>query len=298
MEAEILVATSADQRTSLLSYIWMLLKESFSGFFEDEALTRGAAISFYTITSTGPVLFIVVAIAGLAFGEEAATGAIAAQLTDLMGHQSADLLQSAIQGAADKSSGVLATAFGIVMLVITASGVFTEMQQSLNVIWKAVPPQTTISGLLRARALSLGLVGALGFLLLVSLVISAILTAMGDYISAAIPSGHLIFQAVNFIVSLALVAVLFAAIKVLPDKPIAWRDVAVGAIVTALLFTAGKFLIGLYLGSSSIASSYGAAGGLIIALLWVYYSAQIFLLGAEFTKVYAHHHGSRAEPAK
>jgi len=222
-----------------------LLRETLAGFFEDEALTRGAAISFYTITSIGPVLFIVVAIAGLAFGEEAASGAIAAQLAGLMGQQSADLLQSAIQGAAGRSSGVLATAFGIVMLVITASGVFTEMQQSLNVIWKAVPPETTISGLLRARALSLGLVGALGFLLLVSLVISAVLTAMSDYISAAIPSGHLLLQAVNFVVSFGLIAVLFAAIyKVLPDKRIAWRDVVVGAIVTALLFTAGKFLIG------------------------------------------------------
>jgi membrane protein len=242
-------------------------------------------------------LFIVVAIAGLVFGEEAATGAIAAQLAGLMGQQSADLLQSAIQGAAGMSSGVLATAFGIVMLVITASGVFTEMQQSLNVIWKAVPPETTISGLLRARAVSLGLVGALGFLLLVSLVISAILTALGAYISAAIPLGYLVLRALDFILSFTLITILFAAIyKVLPDKPIAWRDVLVGALVTALLFTMGKFLIGLYLGSSTIASSYGAAGGLIIALLWVYYSAQIFLLGAEFTKVYAHRHGSRARP--
>ncbi len=288
----------ADQHRSFVSRAWVLLKESFSGFFEDEALTRGAAISFYTITSIGPVLFIVVAIAGLAFGEEAARGAIAAQLAGLMGQQSAALLQSAIRGAAGNSSGVLATLFGIVMLIITASGVFTEMQQSLNVIWKAVPPETTISGLLRARALSLGLVAALGFLLLVSLVISAVLTAFSNYVSAQFPSGNLILRGLDFTLSFALITILFAAIyKVLPDKPIAWPDVAVGAIVTALLFTVGKFLIGLYLGSSSIASSYGAAGGLIIALLWVYYSAQIFLLGAEFTKVYSHHHGSRA-PAR
>jgi membrane protein len=287
-----------DQRRSLSGRIWVLLKESFSGFFEDEALTRGAAISFYTVTSIGPVLFIVVAIAGLAFGEKAATGAMAAQLAGLMGQQSADLLQSAIRGAAGKSSGVLATAFGIVMLVITASGVFTEMQQSLNVIWKAVPPKTTISGLLRARALSLGLVAALGFLLLVSLVVSAILTAMGDYIGAVVPLGYLILLILNSVASSALITILFAAIyKVLPDKPIAWRDVLVGALVTAVLFTIGKFLIGLYLGSSTIASSYGAAGGLIIALLWLYYSAQIFLLGAEFTKVYSRHYGSRAKPA-
>jgi membrane protein len=142
------------------------------------------------------------------------------------------------------------------------------------------------------------LVAALGFLLLVSLVVSAILTAIGDYISAVIPLGYLILLTLNFAASLALITVLFAAIyKVLPDKPIAWRDVLVGAFATALLFTVGKVLISLYLGSSAIASSYGAAGGLIIALLWVYYSAQIFLLGAEFTKVYAHHHGSRAKPA-
>ena len=296
--AEVPRAPLDDQRRSLSRQIWVRLKESFSGFFEDEALTRGAAISFYAVTSIGPVMFIVVAIAGLAFGEKAATGAMAAQLAGLMGQQSADLLQSAIQGAAGKSSGILATAFGIVMLVITASGVFTEMQQSLNVIWKAVPPKTTISGLLRARALSLGLVAALGFLLLVSLVISAILTAMSDYISAVIPLGYLILLTLNFVASLALITVLFAAIyKVLPDKAIAWRDVLIGALVTALLFTVGKVLISLYLGSSTIASSYGAAGGLIIALLWVYYSVQIFLLGAEFTKVYAHHHGSRAKPA-
>lgn len=274
--------------------IWLLLKECLDGFMADEALTRGAAIAFYTITSIGPVLFIVVAIAGLAFGEEAATGAIATQLAALMGKQSADLLQSAIRGAAGTSSGVLATGFGIVMLLITASGVFTEMQQSLNVIWKAVPPQTTITGLLRARALSLGLVGALGFLLLVSLVISAGLTAVGDYIGRVMPSGYLLFRALEFIVSFVLIAILFAAIyKVLPDTSIAWRDVAVGASATALLFSIGKYLIGLYLGSSTVASSYGAAGGLIVALLWVYYSAQIFLIGAEFTKVYTHHHGSR-----
>ena len=282
-----------------LRIAWTLLNESFSGFFEDGALTRGAVISFYTVTSIGPVLFIVLAIAGLAFGGDAANGAIAAQLAGLMGQQSADLLQSAIRGAAGTSTGVLATTLGFVMLVITASGVFTEMQQSLNVIWKAVPPETTISGLFRARAVSLGLVGALGFLLLVSLIISAILTALGAYISAVVPSGYLILQALDFVASLALITILYAAIyKVLPDKQIAWRDVLVGALVTALLFTVGKFLIGLYLGSSTIASSYGAARGLIITLLWVYYSAQIFLLGAEFTKAYAHHYGSRAKPAE
>jgi membrane protein len=278
----------------LIGQSWALLKESVDGFMEDEALTRGAAIAFYTVTSIGPVLFIVVAIAGLVFGEDAASGAVSAQLGGLMGRQSAELLQTAIQNASGKLSGTLATLVGIVALVVTASGVFTEMQQTLNVIWRAAPRRSTVSALIRARATSLGLVAALGFLLLVSLVISAILTGLSGYINVVLPAGHLILETLNFLASLALITVLFAAIyKVVPDRRIEWRDVIVGAVATALLFTIGKFLIGLYLGSSTVASSYGAAGGLIIALLWVYYSAQIFLFGAEFTKVYAHHHGSR-----
>ena len=168
----------------MIGQIWALLKESVDGFMEDEALTRGAAIAFYTVTSIGPVLFIVVAIAGLVFGEDAASGAVSAQLGGLMGRQSAELLQTAIQNASGKLSGTLATLVGIVALVITASGVFTEMQQTLNVIWRAAPRRSTVSALLRSRATSLGLVAALGFLLLVSLVISAILTALSNYINA------------------------------------------------------------------------------------------------------------------
>jgi membrane protein len=192
----------------------------------------------------------------------------------------------------------LATLLGVIVLIITASGVFTEMQQTLNVIWKAEPQGSTVSALLRARATSLGLVAALGFLLLVSLVISTILTALSNFINAMLPAGHLILQTLNFLASFVLITVLFAAIyKMVPDRRIEWRDVVVGAVATSLLFTIGKFLIGLYLGSSTVATSYGAAGGLIIVLLWVYYSAQIFLFGAEFTKAYAHHHGSRTRQA-
>jgi membrane protein len=167
------------------------------------------------------------------------------------------------------------------------------MQQTLNVIWRAEPRGTTISRLIRARAASLGLVGALGFLLLVSLVISTLLSALSDYINAYLPSGHLILQTLTFLISFSLITLLFGAIyKVLPDKRIEWHDVLIGAFVTAFLFTVGKLLISLYIGSTAIASSYGAAGSLIVVLLWIYYSAQIFLLGAEFTKVYASHHGS------
>jgi len=177
---------------------------------------------------------------------------------------------------------------------MTASGVFGEMQSAMNAIWKAEPKGTTVSRLIRARAASLGLVAALGFLLLVSLVISAGLSALSSYVNAYLPFGHFILQTLNFLISFALISVLFAAIyKVLPDKELEWRDVLVGAAATALLFSIGKFLIGLYIGSSAVASSYGAAGALIVVLLWIYYSAQIFLLGAEFTKVYASHHGSQ-----
>ena len=272
---------------------WALVSGSVNAFIDDEALTRGAAIAFYTVTSIGPVLFIVVAIAGLVFGEDAARGAITDQLGGLMGQQGSDLLQTAIQSASQKSSGIIAAAIGIGTLVITASGVFTEMQQALNVIWRAEPRGTTMSRLIRARAVSLGLVGALGFLLLVSLVISTLLSALSDYINAYLSSGHLILQTLTFLISFGLITLLFGAIyKVFPDKNIEWHDVLIGAFVTAFLFTVGKLLISFYIGSTAIASSYGAAGSLIVVLLWIYYSTQIFLLGAEFTKVYASHHGS------
>ena len=277
--------------------VWQLLKQTVAAYMEDEALSRGAAIAFYTIISLAPVLVIVIAVAGLAFGHQAAQGAITGELRGLMGQQSAEVLQKAISSASGKSAGIIATIVGIVTLLITASGVFGEMQNSLNVIWKAKPVGGTVSTMVKARAASLGLVFTLGFLLMVSLVASAGITALSGFIDAYIPFGHLLLAVVNFIISFVLISALFAAIyKVLPDKHLEWRDVMVGAIATSALFTVGKTLIGLYLGSSTVGTSYGAAGGLMIALLWVYYSAQIFLLGAEFTKVYAvvygSHHGS------
>src|ERR1700704_2816533 len=274
--------------------MWKLAKGTVLAFIEDEALSRGAAIAFYTVTSIAPILLIVVAVAGLVFGREAAQGAITAQLGGLMGQQTADVLESAVASAGEKSSGVLATTIGIVTLIATASGVFGEMQSALNAIWKAKPEGTTVSRLIRARAASLGLVAALGFLLIVSLVVSAGLTAFGNYLDSILPFRKVILSALNAAVSVALISVLFAAIyKVLPDRHLEWRDVVVGAVVTAVLFTIGKSLIGWYIGSSAVASSYGAAGALIVFLLWVYYSVQIFLLGAEFTKVYANRHGSK-----
>ncbi len=278
----------------MLSDAWALLKQTVVSFIDDEALSKGAAIAFYTVTSIAPVLLIVVAIAGLAFGRDAAQNAITGQLSGLMGQQTADVLQSAIASAAGQSSGILATIIGVVTLIATASGMFGEMQSALNAIWKAKPQATTVSRLIRARAASLGLVGTLGFLLIVSLAVSAGLTAFGNYLDAVLPIGKILITILNFVVSFALLAVLFAAIyKVLPDRHIEWRDVIVGAMATSILFTIGKSLIGWYLGSSAVASSYGAAGGLIVLLLWVYYSVQIFLLGAEFTKTFANRHGSK-----
>jgi membrane protein len=271
-----------------------MAKDTVLSFIEDEALSRGAAIAFYTVTAIAPVMLIVIAIAGLAFGREAAQKALTGQLSGLMGQQAAELLEAAVASAAGKSSGILATLLGITMLIATASGVFGEMQSALNKIWRAKAKGSTVSRMIRARAASIGLVATLGFLLIVSLVISAGLTAFGDYLNSVLPFGKLIMTVLNGAVSLALISMLFAAIyKILPDRHLEWRDVIVGAVVTAVLFTIGKAGIGWYIGSSAVASSYGAAGALIVVLLWIYYSTQIFLLGAEFTKIYANRRGSK-----
>jgi membrane protein len=271
----------------MFSAAWRLIKISVMGFIEDDALSHGAAMAFYAATSLAPILLIVIAVAGLAFGHDAAQNAVVGQLSGLLGPESAKTLQTAIVSASGKSAGIWATLLGGVTLLITASGVFGEMQASLNVIWKAKPKGGTISRLLRARAASLGLVAALGFLLIVSLAVSAALTALGGLIDVHLPFGAALLGTLNAAISFALLTLLFAAIyKVLPDRPLHWKDVWVGATVTAALFTIGKSLIGWYIGSSAVASSYGAAGALIVVLLWVYYSSQVFLLGAEFTRAY------------
>jgi membrane protein len=273
-----------------------LVRESAVGFVNDNALSHGAAMAFYAATSLAPILLIVVAIAGLAFGHDAAQLALSAQISGLMGPESADLLQTALESASSKLYGTWAAVIGLVTLLVAASGVFGEMQQSLNTIWKVEPQGSSLSRLMRARAASLGLVAALGFLLLVSLIASAAISALGNFINAHLPFGTIILSVINAIVSFALISLLFAVIyKVLPDRRLEWRDVAIGAVVTAALFTLGKSLIGWYIGTSAIASSYGAAGGLLVILLWVYYSSEIFLLGAEFTRAYSVRHGSRSD---
>jgi membrane protein len=273
----------------MLRRSWALLRATVEGYIEDGAMSRGAAIAYYTVFSIAPLLVIATAVAGLIFGEDAVHGAIADQLRGLLGDTGAGAVEAMVAGAGNKTSGTIATIIGLVTLLLTASGVFGELQSSLNAIWRATPPEgDVVTRLMRAKLASLGLVAATGFLLLVSLLASAALSAAATWIGGLVPEVLLLLGLANFTLSFLMVALLFAAIyKILPDRPVAWGDVAVGALVTAFLFTLGKSLIGWYIGSSNIATSYGAAGALMVVLIWVYYSAQIFLLGAEFTRAWA-----------
>lgn len=283
-------------QTSWAEEGWILLRESVTGYVTDNALSHGAAMAFYATTSLAPILLIVVAIAGIVIGNDAAQLALSAEISGVMGQQSADLLKATIESAAHRWSGTLAT---LVTLFVTASGVFGEMQQSLNEIWKVKPNGVSLTRIVRARAVSLGLVAALGFLLLVSLAASTAIAALGAFINQRLPFGTLIISLINTAVSFVLISLLFAAIyKILPDRSLKWRDVGIGSVVTALLFTIGKSLIGWYIGTSAIASSYGAAGALMVVLIWVYYSAQIFLFGAEITRAYSVRRGSRKDLAR
>ena len=283
----------------MLSKAWALARNTVEGFIADEAMTRGAAIACYTMFSIAPLLVVAVAIAGLAFGEEAVHSAVAEQLRALVGREGAEAVQAMVRGVGEEggqSSGGVPALVSIAVLLVTASGVFAELQSALNAIWRAEPKAVTLSYLLRARALSIGLVAATGFLLLVSLLASAALAALWAWASGVLPAAAALLGALGFLVSFALTAALFAAIyKVLPDRRLEWRDVIVGAVGTALLFNLGKALIGWYIGGSGMARSYGAAGALVVVLLWVYYSAQTFLLGAEFTRAWAGLEGSKQE---
>ncbi len=278
---------------------WYLVRESVSEWMEDRASRKGAALAFYTVFSLAPILILAIAIAGSFFGEQAARGEIVAQMRDLVGPDGAHAIQALIQNASHAGSGTRATLFGIATLFIGATSALVELKDDLDQIWHA-PPELTRGFwyFVRKRLLSLGLILSLGFLLLVSLVLNAVLALLARVWGPRYAPDEML-EVLNPIVSFALVTLLFAIIyKILPAVRIAWRDVMIGALVTALLFSVGKYMIGSYLGSSAIGSTYGAAGSAILVLVWVYYSAQIFLLGAEFTKVYAHRYGSMsARPA-
>jgi membrane protein len=280
-----------------LSCAWLLLKDTIAGFIADDALSRGASIAYYTLFSIAPVLLVIVAIAGLVFGREAAEGAIVDQFSIMMGHQTAVALQEMIQSAAKPREGTLATVIGLVILLIATSGVFGEVQSAMNAIWKAEPSSSTLTRLMRARLVSLGLVMTSGFLLMVSLAASAALAGLSTYLKYVFPGVQTMLNIADVVLSAILIAGMFAAMfKVLPDVDIAWRDVAAGAIASTILFEGGKYAIAFYIGQSNVASSYGAAGALIVLLVWIYYSAQIFLLGAEFSRAYAKRYGSHANP--
>jgi membrane protein len=277
-----------------------LLKSTVFEWLDDQAPTLGAALAYYTVFSLAPLLVITIAIAGLVFGSEAAQGQIFDQLRGLVGDASGKAMQEIVQSAsAAPKTGVVATVIGFVVLLFGASGVFGQLQASLNIIWGVQPkPDRGIIGIIRDRILSFGFILVVGFLLLVSLLLTAAIAFVGRQFGAMVPGMEAGIQLLNTILSLAVITLLFAMMfKILPDANIAWRDVWIGAFITALLFTIGKFALGFYLGRSGVASSYGAAGSLIVLLLWVYYSSQIVFFGAEFTQVYANRFGSRVTPS-
>ena len=288
---------SRARTTMPLRNLFSLAKESASAWIDDYAPSMGAALAYYTLFSIAPLLIIVIAVAGFVFGEDAVRGEIAAQLGDLIGAEGAQAVQGLIASASAPAKGVIATVVSVFVLLLGATTVFGELQSALDRIWR-VPAGPNASGiwkLLRTRLLSFGLVLGMGCLLLVSLVISAALAAFNTWSGNALGDWEWLLQSLNLVASLILETGLFAMIyKVMPRARIAWHDVWIGAAVTGVLFEIGKLLIGLYLGKSGVTSGFGAAGSLVLLLAWVYYSAQIFLLGAEFTWLYAHKHGSRA----
>ena len=273
--------------------LWSLLNATCSDWYEDRAQRMGAALAYYTIFALTPGLVIVMALAGLLLGA-AAESRIIGQIHDLIGEQGAKAIEATVRSARATRPGTTAIGLALVTLVFGLWGVFGELQDSLNTIWGVTPkPGRRVRDIVKERFWSFAMVVGTGFLLLVSLVVTAWLAAVGTYVSYLLPAPAFALEALNSVISLAVITGAFALIfKLLPDVRMAWRDVWLGAAVTSLLFTIGKSLIGLYLGKSAVASAYGAAGSLVIIVVWVYYSAQILLFGAEFTKVWTKRRGS------
>jgi membrane protein len=272
-----------------------MVRRTVKAWNDDYAPSMGAALSYYTLFSIAPLILIVIALAGLVFGDEAARGELFGQISGLVGPQGAQAIEALLEHANRPGAGAVAMVTGTLALIVGASAVFGELQNALDRIWRA-PPRQEEKGwfsLIRSRLLSFGMILAVAFVLMVSLVMSAVLAALGEW------------RALDLAVSFVLTTLMFALIyKIIPRVRIRWSDVWAGAAVTALLFAVGKFLIGLYLGRAGVASAFGAAGSLVAVMVWVYYSAQVFLLGAEFTKLKsghedeqrAHHHHPRGQP--
>ena len=284
-----------------LTRFYQLARKSVDAWVDDYAPSMGAAISYYTVFSIAPLLIIVIAVAGFVWGRDAVQGEIIQQLSGLIGNEGAAGIQALIESANKPAKGIVATIISVGVLIVGATTVFAELQSAMDRVWDVPPTQksSSIWATLRARLLSLGFILGLGFLLAVSLVISAGVAAFGGWTTGLFPGWEALMQVINIAISLGVATVLFAMIfKLMPQASVAWRDVWVGAVVTAVLFEVGKTLIGLYIGKSSVTSSFAAAGSLVVLLIWVYYSAQIFLLGAEFTWVYAHEHDTQNAASK
>ncbi|HEV7366834.1 MAG TPA: YihY/virulence factor BrkB family protein [Gemmatimonadales bacterium] len=276
-----------------------IFRRALAGWWNDNVPRMGAALAYYTLFSLAPILIVAIAIAGLAFGQEAVRGELVGQIQGLVGREGALAVQAMLEGAAKPSSSIPATILGVITFFLGATGAFLELQADLDAIWrvKSKSRGNFLRDLVMQRLISFGLVLGFGFLLLTSLVVSAALAALHTYMGNAFPGVSVLWEALNVIVSLIVITLLFAMIyKVLPDVKLAWSDVWIGALVTAGLFTIGKFLIGLYIGTSAVASTYGAAGSVIVVLVWVYYTSQIILLGAEFTRAYVERFGPRPPP--
>jgi membrane protein len=274
----------------------LLLRETVSEWSADNAPQLGAALAYYSVFSIAPLLIIGISISGLALGQEAVQGRVVEQLEDLVGRDAAQSIQGLIASARRPAAGIWATVIGIATLLLGASAVFGQLRASFDVIWDVAPdPNRSIFDILRGRFLAFAMVVGAGFLLLISLLISAGITALTDSLGSVMPVPGTALRIVDIVSSLAVTTAVFALIfKFMPNVRVAWRDVWIGAAMTSLLFTIGKVLIGLYLGRSGIASAYGAAGAVVVILLWVYYSSQILFFGAEFTQVYAARYGSKA----
>jgi len=277
---------------------WKLFQAAFNAWNNDKIPRHGAALAYYTVLSLVPLLIVMISLIGLIFGREAAQKHILDQTTNLMGPQSADAIRQMIEHASQPSTGTIAMVVGVATLLVGASGVFAQLQDSLNTIWGVEPKEGRgLWGIIRDRFMSVSAVLGTGFLLLVSLVLSAGLAAFGKWYGGWLPAPEFVLQVLDVVISLLVISGLFTLMfKILPDARIAWGDVWVGALLTAVLFTIGKFAIGLYLGKTDVGSAYGSAGSLVIMLVWIYYSAQIVLFGAEFTQVYANEIGARIVP--
>jgi membrane protein len=282
------------------SALWWVMKRALAGWWDDNVPRLGASLAYYTLFALSPVLLVATAIAGLVFGPDAVRGEIVGQIQGLVGRQGAEAVQAMLEHSARPSSSIPATIIGLLTLFLGATGAFLELQTALNAIWRVKPrPGANVRDFVVQRLISFGLVVGVGFLLLVSLLVSAALAALSRYLGRIFPALTAFWEAGNVLVALFVITLLFAMVyKILPDVRLRWRDVWVGALVTAGFFSIGKQLIGLYLGTSSIASSYGAAGSVVVLLVWVYYSAQVVLLGAEFTRFYVERFRGQPPPMK